>query len=855
MKQKPYFRPVIPILFSLILGISIGDFRPGHFELALALGIFAFGAIFVSMGKGALFSPIILFISLGYLSIQPWVSPRFPSHHITEFFGPAAYKIIGVVESEPKETDDKTIVVLEAVCIRPMDGDSDDFKSTHGKIRTTIRGEPKEIHPGDTVSIVTKIRPPKNFNNPGGFNYGRYLSFEGIWATAYLYSERMVVLARSPKKGIMPGVGSLRREISDRIDQLDLQQKDSGAKEILKALLIGYRSEIPSDLREAFNRTGTSHILAISGLHVGIVAGGAFFIFSWVLSRFRFLLWHAWTKKGAALVTLFPVLLYGLLAGMSPSTQRAVIMVAVFLLAFFFQREQDILNTLAVAALIILIIHPPSLFSISFQLSFSAVFFIIYGLSKTKRLLKWESDSSGKEMVSRIRRNLTTSFLVSFFATLGTQPLIMYYFNQLSLVGLAANMVVIPIIGFLAVPLGLLSVFLYSVSQWASFVCLEFSAAILVKGIDVVMFFSKWHFAAVKTITPSHFEMLCFYLAIWAAFEMKSPVNLYFANHLSFFNTDSVLSRIVSQLKGPFRKGRIAILLMIVVTSGLCVDILYWVNHRLWHDDLRVTVIDVGQGNAVLLELPKGETLLIDGGGFADNSIFDVGARVIAPFLWRKKMTTVDTLILSHPNSDHLNGLIQIASHFHVKRVWTNGDESDSYAYRDFIHTVEKKGIAMPEFQDIPRFQEVNGVILEILYPPCDYREKREAERWRKDNNNSLVVKARFGSHTFLFPGDIMAKAEKEMVGMEGERFRSMLMISPHHGSNSSNTDIFLDAVDPQFIIVSTGGRGPHPSVATRYHKRGIQMFCTDTHGAVSISTDGKSLSLLPAVGGSGSSL
>ena len=211
-------------------------------------------------------------------------------------------------------------------------------------------------------------------------------------------------------------------------------------------------------------------------------------------------------------------------------------------------------------------------------------------------------------------------------------------------------------------------------------------------------------------------------------------------------------------------------------------------------------------------------------------------------------MTTVDTLILSHPNSDHLNGLIQIASHFHVKRVWTNGDESDSFAYRDFIHTVEKKGIAMPEFQDVPRFQEVNGVILEILYPPCDYREKREAERWRKDNNNSLVVKARFGSHRFLFPGDIMAKAEKEMVGMEGERLRSMLMISPHHGSNTSNTDIFLNAVDPQFVIVSTGGRGPHPSVATRYHKQGIQMFCTDTHGAVSISTDGKNLHILPAV-------
>ncbi len=259
----------------------------------------------------------------------------------------------------------------------------------------------------------------------------------------------------------------------------------------------------------------------------------------------------------------------------------------------------------------------------------------------------------------------------------------------------------------------------------------------------------------------------------------------------------------------------------------------------------------MGQGSSALVEMPEGFNLLIDGGGFSDNSVFDIGERVIAPLLWRKKIKTIDTIILSHPNSDHLNGLLYIAENFNVKRVWANCDIADTIGYRKFMEIIKKKAIHMPEFKDISRTHFINGAQLDFLYPPSDYMDNNK-RTWSNLNNNSLVIKVEFGSKSFLFPGDIMTKAEKELVAISGDNLKSDILIAPHHGSKTSNSEFFIDSVNPEIVIFSSGWRNryrfPQPSVLEKYKERGCRILRTDSHGAVTISTDGNSLEVLPTI-------
>ncbi|MBU4127547.1 MAG: DNA internalization-related competence protein ComEC/Rec2, partial [Proteobacteria bacterium] len=209
------------------------------------------------------------------------------------------------------------------------------------------------------------------------------------------------------------------------------------------------------------------------------------------------------------------------------------------------------------------------------------------------------------------------------------------------------------------------------------------------------------------------------------------------------------------------------------------------------------------------------------------------------------------TLILSHPNSDHLNGLLYIAENFNVKKVWANYDTADTVGYQRFMEIIKKKSIHMPEFKDISRTHFINGAQLDLLYPPIDYMDNNK-RTWSDFNNNSLVIKVKFGSKSFLFPGDIMTMAENELVTIAGDDLTSDVLIAPHHGSKTSNSELFIYKVEPEIVIFSSGWgnsyRFPHPSVLKKYRERGCRILRTDSHGAVTISTDGQSLEVLPMI-------
>ncbi|MCP4371344.1 MAG: hypothetical protein GY797_24985, partial [Deltaproteobacteria bacterium] len=190
--------------------------------------------------------------------------------------------------------------------------------------------------------------------------------------------------------------------------------------------------------------------------------------------------------------------------------------------------------------------------------------------------------------------------------------------------------------------------------------------------------------------------------------------------------------------------------------------------------------------------------------------------------------------------------------HFNVKNVWTNGEKRNTVGYKKFIEIIEEENIDFPQFNDMPRTRKVNGVTFKILYPKRDFLDHRIKDKWRDTNNNSIVIKADFGKYSILLPGDIMKRSERELVSMAGENLTSTVLIAPHHGSGSSSTGLFLDKVNPEYIIISSGYKNrfhfPHPSVLKRYAALDCKIFRTDINGAICMLTNGHSLKIRPFI-------
>jgi competence protein ComEC len=640
------------------------------------------------------------------------------------------------------------------------------------------------------------------------------MALQGIQARVYARSGSLKRIAQESVKSWRTRVDALRKHLSSRMATA-LHGKSPETIGLLKALILGERRQMSHQQQEAYRRAGVSHILAISGLHIGCIALTAFGLFNWLLCWIPFFLRQAWTRKGAAVFSLAVTVCYGVLAGLSPSTQRAMIMVAAFLLGFWVGRKHDWLSGLALAAVVILIISPPTLLSVSFQLSFAAVLVILAGWQAIRIRPIPDDSYRWKNIVNRL-----LAFLwISTLATVGTLPLVLHYFNQVSLVGLLTNLIVVPVVAMLVVPAGLLGVMLSAVSaDLAAFIWHVAYGGLVVVGW-VVSHVAGWPWAAVKTVTPSAAEICLYYGVIGGCLCWKK-----------------------------ITKRRLAV---VVVLLLVCSDVVYWSYVRFGRRQLRVTAIDVGQGSANLLELPGGDTVLIDGGGFSDNSAFDVGGRILAPLLWRRKIRSIDLVVLTHPNSDHLNGLLFMLQHFDVKAVWSNYEPADTAGYRKWRRLLEQRGILHRDFQTLPAVMERNGVRFEVLAPPRDFLKRRETETWRDPNNNSMVVRVSLGKVSILMTGDIAKQAELELVRRYSSRqLRSTVLMVPHHGSRKSSTVSFLSAVDPKEAVISAGWLNrfgfPHRETLERLAAVGSRVWCTADGGAIQITTDGETYQVKP---------
>jgi len=814
--------PVILLLAFLVAGILAGRFLPPLRPWpAMAFWVFAgMGLLAVTRQKPAawFFAPALLFF--GWLAMARFASPVIDDTHLLAHAdGNTRWTITGTVDSDPEIFGNRQVFLFRVAALEA----GEKRFAPRGRLRVTLYDAPEKPAVGTGLEFSGVIRPVRNFGNPGAFDYRSYMAYQHVFGLAYAPARRVTVINGKQVSTFFYAVETLRAELGRAIDRA-APGPQAG---VLKALVVGKKTDIAPRVREAFVRSGTAHLLAISGLHVGIVATVVFALFSRLFSFVPLLLWNGWVKKGAAMVTLCFVAGYGVIAGMSPSTQRAVIMVAVFLISFVVQRSHRLLNTLALAALVILVVHPPSLFAVSFQLSFSAVFFIISGMGVVQ------------PRVARISRppvRMPVNFLlVSFFAFVGTLPLTLHYFNQTSLVGLASNCILVPMVGFVAVPLGLAGVIGHMVWPPAGSLLFGMAGTVVQGALAVAQTIAGLPFAAAHTITPNLLEMTCLYMLL--------------ASGLAFAgNRPGHAPPDMEPVEGKRFVKTWPALLFFFALAVLACDSGYWIYHRLLHRDLRVTILDVGQGNAAVVELPRGKVMLIDGGGFAGSSTFDVGERVVAPFLWRNKIATVDILVATHPDTDHIGGLAYVADKFHVKQLWSSGQPADTEDYQALMDAVARREILMPAYEALYGSHTLNGVDVRILYPAAGFFDPGRAGSRQGTNNNSLVTKISLKEVSFLFPGDILKKAESELVATAGDRLASTVLVVPHHGSKTSSTPVFLDRVRPEVAVFSAGWRNrynyPHPKVLDRYKTLNTRIYRTDRDGAVIMKTDGTALTV-----------
>jgi competence protein ComEC len=517
-------------------------------------------------------------------------------------------------------------------------------------------------------------------------------------------------------------------------------------------------------------------------------------------------------KKIAAWLTLPLLIFYTLLAGGQVATVRSLIMITAGLAALILDREHSLMHSLALAALVILAASPQAVFDISFQLSYLSVLVIGYVVSL------WNDigvKASGRIM--RFAHSVALLMVISLAASLATGPLVARYFNQFSLAGLVSNLVIVPFAGAVVVPLGLFSGIL---SLFMNHLPLAWLNQVVSDAfIELVSFFSRLPFAE---------------------FHPKAPGVLWLSCYAVFFLCLLHMLRIhlVSRFK-PFEgSARISLLPKITFALTASFLLLGLTPSFLPEKQSVISFPDVGQGDCALIEFASGKTVLIDGGGIADNR-FDIGRRVAAPFLWNRGVHRLDLVVLSHPHPDHMNGLLFLFKKFPIAEVWVSGLDTDLPGYDSLREVVAEKGILLRTVSADDKPVMFGGAELSVLHPAPGYLT-RERKAYAAQNNRSLVLRVADRGRFYLFCGDIGTDAEASLVA-SGQNLKSDVLKVPHHGSKSSSSEAFVALARPELAVATVGRNNPyhHPAdeVVERYERAGARICRTDRDGAIVVTT------------------
>jgi competence protein ComEC len=700
----------------------------------------------------------------------------------------------------------------------------------------------------DRVRAVATLRQPERYLDPGVWDERGYMLAEGVGAFGSGKAAAFTIISKAPRSSLSCWLRTLQQNTSSRLiafaeDQAHSTRLSSFFRlnredaTMLTAMLSGDRSYLSRGVRTGFERTGSFHLLVVSGMHLAIFAGLVFF-FAKTIRMPRF---------AATCITILLAFCYALFTGYGQPVQRSFWMITLFLLGRLSWRERSALNAIGFAALGLLAVHPQALFEAGFQMTLLSVLAIagiaapiaektfapylaalrnLHLLSidpalpprvtqfrvslrltvEHAHLLVGRRLSSCIPFLVRVSMRAIELLLISVIVELVMSLPMALYFHRITAVALPVNLLVVPLIGVL-LPSAILTLLTILIAPAVALVPAAITATVLHAVLWAVHLFADSMTGDLRIPTPPAAA-----IGLWIA---ATALAIYFVRT---------------------RRFAIAVACTPLVLAAAVVILPHRVLYR--RGALEITTIDVGQGDSLLVITPEGKTLLVDAGGIAGASPdakFDMGEDVVSQVLWARGIRKLDAVAITHAHADHIGGMSAILANFRPDELWV-GRNPDSAAYNRLQREAKTLGIRTQQHAagDFFRFGSTE---MRVLSPAVGYLPKNTPS-----NDDSLVLRVSYGDTSALLEGDAEAPSETRMVALGG--LHSDLLKVGHHGSKTSTTPGFLAAVSPSYATLSVGQHNyyGHPKLETlqKLESAHVRTYRTDLLGASTFYLDGK---------------
>lgn len=710
----------------------------------ILLGLFALLSLFLFLKWKNKFFLMMIGFTFGLLWVMLFSS--FHLHHLLEqSLEEKTVSIIGTISSIPSAIQNNVEFNFKTSEINQ--------RKRHLNLQLTWYQTTTILHAGEKWHLFVRLKHPHGFMNPGGFDYEAWLFEKNISATGYVVNKQNNDLITS---ALSYPITHLREKLQEKVIQKFLDDPLAG---FLPALLVGSRQYISQQQWQVLRATGTNHLIAIAGLHIGLVAAFIFFVANFLWCRSYRLLLILPAQQFAAMCSVFGAFCYSLLAGFPIQTQRAMIMLSLLLVVILMKRHILQWQTFFYALFLVLIINPLNVLTAGFWMSFVAVAFIIYAMQG--RLLShgfwWHWGR------------------VQFAIMIGLLPLTMFIYHESSLVGFIANMIAVPWFAFVVMPLCVLSLFMMIFNQKFAFLCLW----LVLKSLHLLWFLLTYlSQQSFSTFHPANISIITLAFSTIGALLLLSPKGFLGRKLCVIF----FLPMLFSHQPTPNK------------------------------DEIWLTLLDVGQGLSVFLQTKTHVMIYDTGPKFSEN--FNAGDAVILPYLFFNGIHHLNTLMISHGDNDHIGGSFAILNQIAVNTLLTIVPERFQRT-ANYCHAGEH--------------WVWDDVTFQVLWPMQG--------KYSENNNSSCILKISNAQHSILLTGDIEKPVELELVKKYGNQLQSTILVVPHHGSKTSSSFPFINAVKPTFVLYGVGYRNrfhfPDAIIINRYRSVSAKQYETSKDGAI----------------------
>lgn len=602
-------------------------------------------------------------------------------------------------------------------------------------------------------------------------------NYKGYNYKQYLKTKKIIGTVELEKAKILKSsngsfIHNIQKYIKDTINGTLTDEEGN----LLLAILLGDKDKLSEDIQESFKTSNLSHMLAVSGAHVSYIILGLTYVLQNSIIG----------KKNGKIVCIFFLLVFMAITNFTPSVTRACIMAVLTLFSGIIYRKSDVYTNISVAALITLIFNPYSLLDLGFQLSYGGTIGIIIFIKRIQE----------KKSNSKVINYIKQMALVSIYANIIIIPIMMYHFNTVSFTFIISNIMASPILGIIVITGFLFIIASITVKPLTRLIAI-FIKPILSILIKISQICSKLPFSNILVVTPYMFNVISYYAII--LYCIKSKKN---------------------------NKCKIIICLLIVL---ILINFIIYI----FPQKLRIFFIDVGQGDSTLIITPDKKTVLIDGGG---SDSFDVGEKVLLPYLLDRRILKVDYVLISHFDTDHATGVAQILGKIDVSSIILTRQLEENDIYRHILSIAKEKKIKLIYVKE-GDVLKIGGIKISIIHPENKLMINNPM------NNNSIVCKVEYNSFSMLLTGDIEMEAE-ELILRKNINLKADVLKVAHHGSKTSTTGEFLKALNPKVALIGVGKNNNfgHPSneVIQRLKENGTRIYRTDENGEISITVNKK---------------